>query len=510
MDQIRGSNGLGGARFDAGLVVLYSLPSKDFNSALAGSNGLYTGPQVTGQGTPVVAAGELATGSHAGASLAADLASWVSFVAIPTTDTDSITVTTDATTGTVTIVEVDTTTDTTLQTYAFALSTAVGLTINTGSNHGTITFDQTSEGLTSGSNLPDGVNIQGSGNLRLVLDGGTMTFASNLHTSTPNLTLEAGANSALTFTSPQTLSGLIIDSTATVETTTGAISASTINDGGTLVTDPASGGGGITLASHISGSGSLVQQGSGKLVLSATNTYSGGTTINAGTLAYAITNALPTFGAVNVNGGTLAMVTFNGTLGAVTLSSGQITGSGGKLAASSYTLDSGIVTAILDGAGTLTTGDPGTVILAAHNTYTGGTTVSQGELVVGTSGALPVNTSLTIGSAGFLQITSGAGSQTLSSMSISTGGTLDVTNNGLVINYGSPGSDPITPIQADLATGAAYSSGSDAWTGSGITSSTAAGDPSKFGVGYLDGDTDPPALAGNYVSANQIKSRTPC
>ena len=55
----------------------------------------------------------------------------------------------------------------------------------------------------------------------------------------------------------------------------------------------------------ITGTGGLVQAGPGMLTLNNSNTYSGGTAISGGMLAYGAANALPTSGAIQVNGGVL-------------------------------------------------------------------------------------------------------------------------------------------------------------------------------------------------------------
>jgi hypothetical protein len=58
---------------------------------------------------------------------------------------------------------------------------------------------------------------------------------------------------------------------------------------------------------------------------------------------------------------------------------------------------------------------------------------------------------------------------------------LDLTNNQLLINYG-PGADPIASIATWINSG--YGGGT--WTGTGITSSTAAAAPGTYGIGYAD------------------------
>ncbi len=78
-----------------------------------------------------------------------------------------------------------------------------------------------------------------------------------------------------------------------------------------------------------SNTGGLTKSGSGSLTLNSTNNYTGTTTVTSGTLALGhATNALADASSVNVNGGTLDLGTNSDTVGAVTLTSGQIIGSG--------------------------------------------------------------------------------------------------------------------------------------------------------------------------------------
>jgi fibronectin-binding autotransporter adhesin len=111
----------------------------------------------------------------------------------------------------------------------------------------------------------------------------------------------------------------------------------------------------VTIAGAISGSGNLVQLGTGTVVLTGTNTYSGGTTINSGTLQ---------LGDGSTNGSITGDATDNGTLafdpnGSVTIG------------------------AVISGTGNLVKLGSGTVILTGVNTYTGGTMISAGTLQLG-------------------------------------------------------------------------------------------------------------------------------
>jgi autotransporter-associated beta strand protein len=146
----------------------------------------------------------------------------------------------------------------------------------------------------------------------------------------------------------------------------------------------------VTLASALTSSGgTFTKLGSGTLTLSGINTYNGGTTVSAGTLQMSAVNRLLSTGALTVSGGTFNLQTFSQALGAVTLSSGSITGTGaGALTGSSYTLQSGTVSAILAGVGAVTKNTAGTVTLSGVNLYTGATTVSAGTLQLNANNAL--------------------------------------------------------------------------------------------------------------------------
>jgi autotransporter-associated beta strand protein len=159
----------------------------------------------------------------------------------------------------------------------------------------------------------------------------------------------------------------------------------------------------ISVADIISGTGIVKQEGSGTLTLSATNTYEGGTQVNAGTLAISTdrnVGAVPsTFDADNVllNGGALRFMTGFTTLHAnrgITLGTGNGTLSTDASVSVNY---SGVIA----GTGGLTKSGSGTLTLTNVQTYTGTTTISGGTLNVGDGSdalaALSANT-LSIGS----------------------------------------------------------------------------------------------------------------
>ena len=180
----------------------------------------------------------------------------------------------------------------------------------------------------------------------------------------------------------------------------------------------------MTVASVISGNGTLTQAGNGTVTLTANNTYTGNTTISAGTLQAGNGNATGTLGTGAVtdyaalifdttsNITAASAISGNGTLsqagngtvnltgnntafaGNTTISAGTLQiGSGISLgtgavmdnAALTFNTTANITVAnVISGNGTLTQAGNGTLTLTGNNTYLGNTTISAGKLQIGT------------------------------------------------------------------------------------------------------------------------------
>ncbi len=111
---------------------------------------------------------------------------------------------------------------------------------------------------------------------------------------------------------------------------------------------------------------SVVKAGTGTLLLSGANTYSGGATISGGTLQLGSSSALGT-GAVTVNGGTLNINSFSETAPGLTLESGSVIGTTGVLeSTSAFQVQSGSIGAILGGGVGLDKTTSNTVTLSAR------------------------------------------------------------------------------------------------------------------------------------------------
>jgi len=183
--------------------------------------------------------------------------------------------------------------------------------------------------------------------------------------------------------------------------------------------------------------GSLIKVGTGTLTLTGANTYSGGTTINAGTVDFA-SGSLGTSGAITVSGGTLQWASGNtqDISSRLTLANGSTAtldtqGNNVTLGTVFGGSTSGALTKV--GTGTLTLG-------SIANTFTGITSINQGTVSVSavntgvTAQPLGENPAINLGGAstsGTLQYTSGSNQTLDKNFTLgAAGGTLDATAAG--------------------------------------------------------------------------------
>jgi fibronectin-binding autotransporter adhesin len=320
-------------------------------------------------------------------------------------------------------------------------------------------------------------------------------------------------------------------------------------------------------AGDISGTGTLIKIGTGTLTLGSTNTYTGATTINNGTLLYGATNVIADTSAVTINAttagttalldlngysDTLASLTFGGTGATATSTNNVSTGAGtltlnggvtytatnnplgatlsGNLslgtATRTFTIadstnapaDLTVSAAITSGSGgALIKAGTGTLVLSGANAYTGLTTVSAGvlnlqnALALGTTAA---GTTVTSGAALQLQ-----GGFTITGEALTLNGT-GLTATGALLNLSDANTwanaivlGSATQIQSDAGTltlsgaltGATFGL---TFTGSGDTAvsgtiGTTTGTLTKTGTGTL-------TLSGanTYTGATTINNGT--
>ncbi|MBI3196789.1 MAG: autotransporter domain-containing protein [Rhodospirillales bacterium] len=307
----------------------------------------------------------------------------------------------------------------------------------------------------SGTNSYAGAITLTGGGAGISSDAGTLTVSGVI--SGLGQTLTVGGAGTTVLTAANTYSGTTTISAGTLSignnTTTGTLGSGAVVNNGTLQIDRSNA---LTVANDISGSGALTKLQANALTLTGNNSYSGTTTISAGTLNVGVggtagslgtgavvnngslvfnrSDTLTVNGAISGSGSltqagtgkTILAAGLNGYTGTTTISAGQLQIGNGS---TSGTVTGNIVNnAVLDfdlpnattysgvisGTGSVTQSGTGTLTLTGINTYAGPTTVSNGRLAV--NGSIASN--VTVASAGNL---GGSGSI--------NGG---VTNNGML------------------------------------------------------------------------------
>ena len=166
-------------------------------------------------------------------------------------------------------------------------------------------------------------------------------------------------------------------------------------------------------SASISGTGTLVQNGAGTLTLNAANTYSGGTTLNTGTLVIGNTAAAGTGTITQSSGSSLLKFDTTGTvsnnMSIYNVASNQTMTLSGSITAQNTTYDvaSGTTLSIngtISGSGGVTKNGTGTLTLTGNNTFTGNTTINSGTLRAGATNALGDTREVMVNSGGSLLI----------------------------------------------------------------------------------------------------------
>jgi autotransporter-associated beta strand protein len=170
--------------------------------------------------------------------------------------------------------------------------------------------------------------------------------------------------------------------------------------------------------------------------LNGSNSYTGATTINGGTLKIGANNVMPNTSVVVMADTAGAILDINGmtdTIGSLSGgggSGGYITLGSGSLTVNQFTF--GIYGGVISGTGSFTKSSHGTLWLNGVNDYTGATTIAAGEIIVGVTNALP-NTSLTLSGTSKLLLIFGDVTQQVGSLSGASGNKINLLNGSNVL-----------------------------------------------------------------------------
>ncbi|WP_346296937.1 autotransporter-associated beta strand repeat-containing protein [Rhodopseudomonas sp. P1] len=269
------------------------------------------------------------------------------------------------------------------------------------------------------------------GAIGLATSSTTLTFAQSANSILDQMITGAGSvtktgSGVLTLSGLNTYTGGTTISAGTLQlgtgSNTGSITGDVINNA-SLVFNRS---GTYAFGGAISGTGGVSKAGIGTVVLTGTNTYSGGTTISAGILqignggstgsiagdvinrASLVFNRLGTYtfggaisgtGSVRKTGAGVTILTGANTYtGVTTISSGVLQiGDGGTAGSITGQVsnnselwfnrsDAYTFGGVISGGGSVSQLGPGTTVLTGNSNYTGGTTISNGTLQIGDGG----------------------------------------------------------------------------------------------------------------------------
>ena len=237
-----------------------------------------------------------------------------------------------------------------------------------------------SANVTVSGNISGNFNLTKSGNLTLTLSG-TNTYAGTI-VSAGALSIASDSNLGSGTVSLANTATLSITGNTTIDNAITLTGNATINAAANA-----------TISGAINGGFNLTKSGASTLTLTGTNTYTGSTTINGGTLSVA-GDANLGVGTINLGAGNSTLAVTNGGTIDNNLS---LTGSAALQVVSDLTWSGAI-----SGNNTLNKTGAGTLTLSATNTATGPMTVSAGTLLVTGSvvSATNVSNGATLGGTG--------------------------------------------------------------------------------------------------------------
>ena len=334
-----------------------------------------------------------------------------------------------------------------------------------------------SGGLSDGGN-GYGFTKTGSGLLRL---SGTGSYTGDTKVAAGTLTIFS-ALAAQTSVLDTSGAGTFLLNPGTAVTLGGLKGGGAFAVGSTLNSITLNNGAGVSctysgiIFNGAAGAMAVTKTGNGTQALSGSNSYTGGTSIQAGTLVAGNANALGS-GALTVNAGTLDLHGFSTGIGALSGSSGSlITNSVSGTATLTIGMASGTsiyAGNIVNGAGSivLTNSGAGTLILSGLLSMAG-LNANNGITQLAQSGSIGA-VSIASGAALSMPAHSGSTYNVLdtNSLSITPGGSIDLWNNAMVLRASGTAENATNLTTVKAAVNAA--SNGLQWNGTGLGSTTA-------------------------------------
>ena len=301
----------------------------------------------------------------------------------------------------------------------------------------------------SANNQTIGLNIQLASNLSVGLPAGPITITAPISDGGAGYGITTSGSGTLVLLASNTYTGATTIGSGTLQLGNGSVDGSVagnIVNNSALVLQPATT---ITLNGAISGTGSVSQTGPGSTVFANVNTYSGATTVSAGTLSIPNIGSLNGTSGVAVSGGYFNLVGAVATAGVTTASGGTFNVAGGLLSSTGgvtaqsaglFNMSAGLVnggsgiTAQSGGlfnisGGTVTT----TSVLASGGsiTVTGGQINNASSLITQAGGQFSVsNITLSLASNSGGVFGPGYGATGTGTVTVGSGGVLNVGTGG--------------------------------------------------------------------------------
>ncbi len=320
-----------------------------------------------------------------------------------------------------------------------------------------------------------------------IMEGGTLTVAGGFNVSGNSVAGGTATSAGSAFGS-----GLFLQGAGTLTFDPATSKSQTISD--KIADEKGVIAGGYVAPSGFGTGGSwgIVKNGAGTLTLSGANSYTGGTTVNAGTLSVSADDNLGgSAGALHLNGGALEVTgtTFGSTSRAVSIGS---SGGAFKISDASHAFE---ITQSLTGSGGLTKDGGGTLVVSGANTYSGTTSVDAGTLRANALDAFSANSAHVLAAGTVLDLNdisqtlgslAGAGNVNLGTATLTAGSNnTSTTFSGIMSGAGSfdkAGSGTTTLSGANTYMGGTTISAGTLQLGSGGTTGSIVGDVANSGT----------------------------